>query len=82
MEIIEVDPDYETNLRFQFYTRRQIVVSLTEKIENAKSLEDLKISPCTHQVNTYFTYDNICKLFFQHFPEKNQVKLWNFVFAE
>jgi len=81
MDIIEVDPDFKQNLEYQFYSRRSIVVNLIEKIENASSISGLEhISPCERR-NVYFVYDRVCKLYFEHFTETNEIKLWNFTFA-
>ncbi len=82
MEIIEFDLDFKQNLKYQFYNRRSIVVSLIEEIEISSSLDELEhISPCNHRENVYFMYDNVCKMYFEHFSKTNQVKLLNFVFA-
>jgi hypothetical protein len=82
MKIVKLDNQFIVNFKFQWHTRREIVIILMNRIEKSKSIDQLVVSSCDTLENIYFVNDpqKTCKLYFQHFPKTNQVELLNFVF--
>ena len=81
MDIIEIDETFEKNLMFQPYHKRAIVLSLTDRIKAAPSIDKLKpVLRCPHS-DECATYDRVCLVFFRLLRE-NKVGLANFWFKE
>lgn len=80
MKIVDADDQFIINLRFQFANRREVVLSVLDMIEEAETINELRKSPCSLRTNHYLAYNDICKVYFEYFPNTNTVKLWNFVF--
>ena len=84
MEIIAADLEFNTNLRFQFYNRREYVISCLEYIKQIKDphTPGVRVSSCSGSNDSvFFAYNGVCKVYFQIDPKTNGVILKNFTFA-
>lgn len=81
MKITETDPVFGNNLESHMYSRRAIVISLIDEIENASDIDELKFVSACSDSSIHFVYNRVCKLYFE-LLEGNRAKLLNFVFAK
>lgn len=80
MKITETDPVFDNNLESHTYSRRAVVISLMDEIENASNIDELRFVSACSDSDIHFVYNYVCKLYFE-LLEENRVKLLNFVFA-
>ena len=84
MRITATDPQFITNLKFQFYNRRAYVILCLERIQRIDDpcAPGVQVSPCSENGDgAFFAYNEICKVYFQIDSKTNGVTLKNFIFA-
>lgn len=81
MKVVESEPDFYNNLRFQWYNRRDFVVSSIGEIEKASDVNELEHVAHCDRPNTYFTFNRFCKVYFE-FLGKGEVALVTFALGD
>lgn len=82
MNITHRTQRFVTEFKILFPPRRLIVLDLIERLESASNLDDLmNLVPCNLNQNDHFIFNNVCKLYFEYFPDTNQIGLLDFTFA-
>ena len=77
MKVVEIEPDFDNNLWFQWYNRRDFVVSLVGEIEKASDVDELEYVAHCDKPNTHFTFNRFCKVYFEILG-RGEVALVNF----
>ncbi len=73
MDIKDEIPAFTAKFDSESYSRTAIVLLCMDKIRNAFDIESMNnTSTCVIvDDNVYFTYNEVCKLYFRHHPAEN-----------
>lgn len=82
MKIVGYTPIYKKEFNILDFNRSSVLFPLITRIENAKSLDDLKNkSSCDADEDLCFIYNHVGKLYFKHQNNETKVILLRFKFA-